>query len=104
VVSYFLRYFSRLPPNKFLRIPPELSPVSIRLALLFLLLFAQGILNSGLTINCEDYFPRWQTQLFKIGQIQRNVSAPTRSGELRAGTCHQHRVGWGEVPTTEFPK
>jgi hypothetical protein len=60
--------------------------------------------NSGLTINCEDYFPRWQTQLFKIGQIQRNVSAPTRSGELRAGTCHQHRVGWGEVPTTEFPK
>ena len=26
------------------------------------------------------------------------------SGELRAGTCHQHRVGWGEVPTTEFPK
>jgi hypothetical protein len=25
-------------PNKFLRIPPDLSPVSIRLALLFLLL------------------------------------------------------------------
>jgi hypothetical protein len=38
VVSYFLRYFSRLPPNKFLRIPPDLSPVSIRLVLLFLLL------------------------------------------------------------------
>jgi hypothetical protein len=28
---------ARFPPNKFLRIPPDLSPVSIRLALLFLL-------------------------------------------------------------------
>jgi hypothetical protein len=34
----FFAIFLRLPPNKFLRIPPDLSPVSIRLALLFLLL------------------------------------------------------------------
>jgi hypothetical protein len=42
VVSYFLRYLSSTSTNKFLRIPPEVSPVSIRLALLFLLLFAQS--------------------------------------------------------------
>ena len=35
--SLFSSLFFRLPPNKFLQIPPDLSPVSIRLALLFLL-------------------------------------------------------------------
>jgi hypothetical protein len=34
--AIFFAIFLRLPPNKFLRIPPDLSPVSIRLALLFL--------------------------------------------------------------------
>src|ERR1700730_10106831 len=42
-LAIFFAIFLRLPPNKFLRIPPDVSPVSIRLALLFLLLFAQGI-------------------------------------------------------------
>src|SRR5580704_12969608 len=37
-VAIFFTILLRLPPNKFLRIPPDLSPVSIRLALLFLLL------------------------------------------------------------------
>src|ERR1700730_15268914 len=39
-LAIFFSIFLRLPPNKFLRIPPDLSPVSIRLALLFLLLRA----------------------------------------------------------------
>src|ERR1700730_9875203 len=39
-LAIFFAIFLRLPPNKFLRIPPDLSPVSIRLALLFLLLRA----------------------------------------------------------------
>jgi hypothetical protein len=39
VVSYFLRYFSSTS-EQISPIPPDLSPVSIRLALLFLLLFA----------------------------------------------------------------
>ena len=37
-LAIFFAIFLRLPPNKFLRIPPDISPVSIRLALLFLLL------------------------------------------------------------------
>ena len=45
--AIFFAIFLRLPPNKFLRIPPDFSPVSIRLALLFLLLFAQGMLLSA---------------------------------------------------------
>src|ERR1700737_2674431 len=40
VVSYFLRYFSSTSTEQISPIPPDLSPVSIRLALLFLLLFA----------------------------------------------------------------
>src|ERR1700730_3611776 len=36
--AIFFAIFLRLPPNEFLRIPPDLSPVSIQLALLFLLL------------------------------------------------------------------
>src|SRR3984893_2564440 len=39
--AIFFAIFLRIPPNKFLRIPPDLSPVSIRLALLFLLLRVQ---------------------------------------------------------------
>jgi hypothetical protein len=35
VVSYFLRYFSSTSPNKFLQIPPDLSPVSILLLCYF---------------------------------------------------------------------
>jgi hypothetical protein len=38
VVSYFLRYFSSTSTEQISPIPPDLSPVSIRLALLFLLL------------------------------------------------------------------
>jgi hypothetical protein len=37
VVSYFLRYFSSTSTEQISPIPPNLSPVSIRLALLFLL-------------------------------------------------------------------
>jgi hypothetical protein len=37
VVSYFLRYFSSNSTEQISPIPPDLSPVSIRLALLFLL-------------------------------------------------------------------
>jgi hypothetical protein len=37
VVSYFLRYFSSTSTEQISPIPPDLSPVSIRLALLFLL-------------------------------------------------------------------
>src|ERR1700736_6768582 len=37
-LAIFFAIFLRLPPNEFLRIPPDLSPVSIQLALLFLLL------------------------------------------------------------------
>src|SRR3984893_19315131 len=44
-LAIFFAIFLRLPPNKFLRIPPDFSPASIRLALLFLLLFAQGMLH-----------------------------------------------------------
>src|SRR6476620_9609365 len=36
-LAIFFAIFLRLPPNKLLRIPPDVSPVSIRLALLFLL-------------------------------------------------------------------
>src|ERR1700724_4259459 len=46
-LAIFFAIFLRLPPNKFLPIPPDLSPVSIRLALLFLLLF------SGLAIGLQ---------------------------------------------------
>src|SRR6202023_2579190 len=49
-LAIFFAIFLRLPPNKFLRIPPDLSPVSIRLALLFLLLRAPswpGVFRSG---------------------------------------------------------
>jgi hypothetical protein len=42
VVSYFLRYFSSTSTEQISPIPPDLSPVSIRLALLFLLLFSPG--------------------------------------------------------------
>ena len=38
MVSYFLRYFSSTSTEQISPIPPDLSPVSIRLALLFLLL------------------------------------------------------------------
>src|SRR3984893_1448166 len=41
MVSYFRRYFSSTSTEQISPIPPDLSPVSIRLALLFLLLFAQ---------------------------------------------------------------
>jgi hypothetical protein len=37
VVSYFLRYFSSTSTEQISPVPPDLSPVSIRLALLFLL-------------------------------------------------------------------
>jgi hypothetical protein len=42
VVSYFLRYFSSTSTEQISPIPPDLSAVSIRLALLFLLLFASA--------------------------------------------------------------
>jgi hypothetical protein len=42
VVSYFLRYFSSTSTEQISPIPPDLSPVSIRLALLFLLLHVDG--------------------------------------------------------------
>ena len=42
MVSYFLRYFSSTSTEQISPIPPDLSPVSIRLALLFLLLFASA--------------------------------------------------------------
>jgi hypothetical protein len=47
VVSYFLRYFSSTSTEQISPIPPDLSPVSIRLALLFLLLFATELTSQG---------------------------------------------------------
>src|ERR1700736_1623461 len=56
-LAIFFAIFLRLPPNKFLRIPPDVSPVSIRLALLFLLLFAQGTpASASKIVSRENYF------------------------------------------------
>src|SRR5580704_3047739 len=43
VVSYFLRYFSSTSTEQISPIPPDLSPVSIRLALLFLLIYVSPL-------------------------------------------------------------
>src|ERR1700736_4188613 len=42
-LAIFFAIFLQLPPNKFLRLPPDVSPVSIPLALLFLLLYSMPV-------------------------------------------------------------
>src|ERR1700716_4315792 len=64
-LAIFFAIFLRLPPNKFLRIPPDLSQVSIGLALLFLLLlgnerargvgFAHAVSPGSLQFRFRDY-------------------------------------------------
>src|ERR1700730_9651727 len=51
-LAIFFAIFLRLPPNKFLQIPPDLSPVSIRLALLFLPL---GSRRCRFWVLCHEY-------------------------------------------------
>jgi hypothetical protein len=77
-LTIFFAIFLRLPPNKFLRIPPDLSPVPIRLALLFLLL--RTFVSTTTCDEITTWFPLAH-HFLTIG-VERVVNDPL-SGILR---------------------
>src|ERR1700736_3283763 len=78
-LAIFFAIFLRLPPNKFLRIPPDLSPVSIRFALLFLL----RELMSG--PSSLPLFPAAMKVLLPRACVTRPLEAFPHRRERRAG-------------------
>src|ERR1700730_581127 len=78
-LAIFFAIFLRLPPNKFLRIPPDLSPVSIRLALLFLLLTRGGAdpdpADLSLACRTKSRSKELWTSIFPLYSIKPNLRA-----------------------------
>jgi hypothetical protein len=91
VVSYFLRYFSSTSTEQISPIPPDLSPVSIRLALLFLLFFASAanfgrqFVSSALGIAQRQGAKTWELRAaVDLARLWRDQSRITDAHDLLA--------------------
>jgi len=87
VVSYFLRYFSSTSTEQISPIPPDLSPVSIRLALLFLLLFQRAIAAQWQASSFESLHSPRQHLPNSVYHVRRSSFSRSvdRAGEHTAG-------------------
>ena len=100
MVSYFLRYFSSTSTEQISPIPPDLSPVSIRLALLFLLL-TRGARECAGEVSCrlqnyglESRYSRLRVRgLLTVHEIAAHldVSPATTKVWRRAGSLRAYR-------------